>query len=225
MIAFLSLFLHVLISPFKTQARLEAEIVLLRHQLNVLRRRIPSKPQLAVVDRLLLRMALSTISVGVERRNYCPARDDHPVASGRLSPVLALGVTLARRSAQGPTRDPASNPRDESGQPTLGRAADPRRTVEARDRSRAVDRRQVHGQERPRAIADLEDFPSKSCGWHCRHGLPGRADGRLQAAVRSGHPPAPAPATDIPHGDDQSHGGGSPVRSPRPSRGTKHPTT
>lgn len=53
MIAFLSLFLHVLISPFKMQARLEAEIVLLRHQLNVLRRRIPSKPKLAVVDRLL----------------------------------------------------------------------------------------------------------------------------------------------------------------------------
>ena len=53
MIAFLNLFLHVVISPFKTQARLEAEIVLLRHQLNVLRRRIPSKPKLAVVDRLL----------------------------------------------------------------------------------------------------------------------------------------------------------------------------
>ena len=31
MIAFLILFLHVLVSPFKTQARLEAEIVLLRH--------------------------------------------------------------------------------------------------------------------------------------------------------------------------------------------------
>ena len=32
MIAFLILFLHVLVSPFKTQAQLEAEIVLLRHQ-------------------------------------------------------------------------------------------------------------------------------------------------------------------------------------------------
>src|SRR4030088_3470491 len=53
MVAFLILFLHVLILPFKTRARLEAEIVLLRHQLNVLRRRIPSKPKLAVVDRLL----------------------------------------------------------------------------------------------------------------------------------------------------------------------------
>src|ERR1700716_2731022 len=53
MMAFLILFLHVLILPFKTRARLEAEIVLLRHQLNVLRRRVPSKPKLGVADRLL----------------------------------------------------------------------------------------------------------------------------------------------------------------------------
>src|SRR6266567_4352815 len=53
MVAFLILFLHVLISPFKTRARLEAEIVLLRHQLNVLRRRVPSKQKLTVADRLL----------------------------------------------------------------------------------------------------------------------------------------------------------------------------
>ena len=53
MIAFLSLALHVLISPFKTRARLEAEIVMLRHQLNVLRRRVPLKPKLSVADRLL----------------------------------------------------------------------------------------------------------------------------------------------------------------------------
>src|SRR3977135_1564599 len=53
MVAFLILFLHVLISPFKTRARLEAEIVLLRHQLNVLRRRVPSKPKLTMADRLL----------------------------------------------------------------------------------------------------------------------------------------------------------------------------
>ena len=53
MIDFLKLLVHVLVSPFKTRAQLEAEIVLLRHQLNVLRRRVPSKPKLAVADRLL----------------------------------------------------------------------------------------------------------------------------------------------------------------------------
>ncbi|HTG02853.1 MAG TPA: integrase core domain-containing protein [Bradyrhizobium sp.] len=54
MIEFLILLLHVLVSPFKTQARLEAEIVLLRHQLSVLRQRVPSKPRLTVADRLLI---------------------------------------------------------------------------------------------------------------------------------------------------------------------------
>jgi hypothetical protein len=53
MTAFLNVFLHVLISPFKTQARLEAEIVLLRHQLNVLRRQAPAKPKLTAAHRLL----------------------------------------------------------------------------------------------------------------------------------------------------------------------------
>src|SRR6202171_225722 len=53
MIAFLSLFVHVLVSSFKTQAQLEAEIVILRHQLNVLRRRVPSQLKLTAADRLL----------------------------------------------------------------------------------------------------------------------------------------------------------------------------
>jgi transposase InsO family protein len=54
MLPFVGLLLHVLVSPFKTQARLEAEIIMLRHQLNVLRRRVPPKPKLTVADRLFL---------------------------------------------------------------------------------------------------------------------------------------------------------------------------
>jgi putative transposase len=53
MIGFLILFLHVLVSPFKAQAQLEAEIVLLRHQLGVLRQRVPTRPKLTLADRLL----------------------------------------------------------------------------------------------------------------------------------------------------------------------------
>src|SRR5260370_16356415 len=53
MSGFLILFLQVLISQFKTEARLEGEIVLLRHQLSVVRQRVPSKPKLTVADRLL----------------------------------------------------------------------------------------------------------------------------------------------------------------------------
>ena len=54
MLGFLRLFLHVLAAPFRTQAQLEAEVTLLRHQLNVLRRQAPSKPRLTTADRLLL---------------------------------------------------------------------------------------------------------------------------------------------------------------------------
>jgi hypothetical protein len=53
MLDFLKLFVHILASPFKSQARLEAEIVVLRQQLMVLRRRSPSKSKLTVADRLL----------------------------------------------------------------------------------------------------------------------------------------------------------------------------
>ena len=35
MLDFLRLFVHVLAAPFRTQAQLEAEITMLRHQLNV----------------------------------------------------------------------------------------------------------------------------------------------------------------------------------------------
>lgn len=51
----LELFVHVLVSLFKTQAPLEAEIVILRHQLNLLRRRVRSKPRLTVGPALRLR--------------------------------------------------------------------------------------------------------------------------------------------------------------------------
>jgi hypothetical protein len=53
MVPFFGLLLHVLASPFKSQARLEAEIVFLRHQLNLLRCRLPARPRLTPADRLL----------------------------------------------------------------------------------------------------------------------------------------------------------------------------
>jgi hypothetical protein len=53
MIDFLKLFVHVLVSPFKTRARLEAEVAVLRHQLSMLLRCVRSKPRLTAADRFL----------------------------------------------------------------------------------------------------------------------------------------------------------------------------
>ena len=38
---------------FRSQEQLKAEMLVLRHQLNVLRQRVPSKPRLTMADRLL----------------------------------------------------------------------------------------------------------------------------------------------------------------------------
>ena len=51
MIGLLSFVLAILGSPFKSQSRLEAENAVLRHQLIVLRRKIPGRAQLSNNDR------------------------------------------------------------------------------------------------------------------------------------------------------------------------------
>ena len=50
----LKLIFGVLASLFKSRAKLEAEILVLRQQINVLRRRMPKRPNLNNTDRLLL---------------------------------------------------------------------------------------------------------------------------------------------------------------------------
>jgi hypothetical protein len=49
----LRLILAILASLFKSRARLEAENLILRQQINVLRRRMPKRPALKNIDRLL----------------------------------------------------------------------------------------------------------------------------------------------------------------------------
>src|SRR4030088_3390301 len=53
MIDLLRLILAILASPFKSRAELEAENLILRQQINVLCRRMPKRPALTNIDRLL----------------------------------------------------------------------------------------------------------------------------------------------------------------------------
>ena len=54
MFALLCFVLATLISPFKSKSRLEAENAVLRHQLIVLRRKVPGRVRLTNTDRWLL---------------------------------------------------------------------------------------------------------------------------------------------------------------------------
>ncbi len=100
MLDFLRLFLHVLAAPFRTQAQLEAEVTLLRHQMNVPRRQAPSKPRLTAADRLLHCLAVAAVSVAEERHHDRPAGHCAALASVGLSALLALEVAFTQRQAQ-----------------------------------------------------------------------------------------------------------------------------
>lgn len=84
-----------MVSLFKTRVRLETQIVMLRHQLNVLCRRVPAKPKLGTGDRVLF--ALSAVPGSVVRCCQFQARDDRPIASHGVPPALALEVGFSWR--------------------------------------------------------------------------------------------------------------------------------
>ena len=66
MIAYLKLLTSVLVSLLKSRGRLEAEVVLLRHQLNVLKRNRPAAASLHIHGPADLRLALSAVSLTPE---------------------------------------------------------------------------------------------------------------------------------------------------------------
>jgi hypothetical protein len=92
--------------PFKSKRRLEAENATLRHQLNVLRRKVRGRVRLTNCDRWffvhLYRWFLSALQVVTIVRPETVVA----LASGRLSPLLALEVTHEGRAAANRDRAP-----------------------------------------------------------------------------------------------------------------------
>src|ERR1700694_866167 len=97
MIGLLCFVVAVLASPFKSKIRLEAENAALRHQLVVLRRKLKGRARFTNNDRLVLRSALSLVSGDPSGSHDYSTRYAGTLASGRLSPLLALEVALTGR--------------------------------------------------------------------------------------------------------------------------------
>ena len=98
MIALLWFLLTLFASPLKSKSRLEAENAALRYQLIVLRRKVGGRIRLTNGDRLFF--ALSMVSIDPAGHDGHPSRDARPLASGRLSSVLALEVALVSRAGR-----------------------------------------------------------------------------------------------------------------------------
>ena len=123
MTALLKLLLHIVVSLFKTKARLEAEIIMLRHQLNVLRRRIPSKTRFAVADRLLFVWPYRLFPA-VLNAEPLSSRRRSSSGTGPASACIGAGNRARVAVGKGSNGGPEPDAEDEPGQSPVGRTAD-----------------------------------------------------------------------------------------------------
>jgi hypothetical protein len=84
------LILGVMASLFKSRAKLEAEILILRQQINVLRRRAPKRPHLNNTDRFPFGWRITGFPPSLAPLRF-QAGNDYSLAP-RVSSVLALAI-------------------------------------------------------------------------------------------------------------------------------------
>ena len=146
MVALICFVLAVLASPFKSKSRLEAENAALRHQLIVLRRKMPDRPRLTNHDRWffiqIYRWFPSILQV------LTNIRPETLIRWHRAGFHCYWRWKSLRRGGRPPieTELRGADPADEHREPTLGRAAHSRRTAQARLCRRSIKRREIHGQ-------------------------------------------------------------------------------
>ena len=132
MIALLCFGLAVLVSPFKSKSRLEAENAALRHQLAMLRRKVRGRVRLTNDDRLFLiqlyRWFPSILKVITIVRPETLVRWHR---AGFRS-VLALEIPIPGRPAANRRRPAGADRADQHGQSAVGRATHPWRVAQAR---------------------------------------------------------------------------------------------
>ena len=121
----LKLIWWAVIGLFRSRASLEAEILTLRHQLNVLRRKSPKRLTFSNFDRLvfaiLYRFAPRVVNALAIVEPETVIRWHR--AGFRL--FLAMEVAMSGRQTKGRARNSPTDPRNESRQSALGRSQDP----------------------------------------------------------------------------------------------------
>ena len=143
---------------FRSRASLEAEILALRHQLNILRRKSPKRPTLGSIDRLVF-AGLYGLAPGV--LNALAIVRPETVIRWHRTGLIEIAATWP--PAEGAARRAAVDPRYQRCQPVLGRPKNPRRTPQAWHRCRPDDSCQVYGPGEATSIPRMEDVSSQPC--------------------------------------------------------------
>src|SRR6266480_1606068 len=147
----------------RSRATLEAEILVLRQQINVLRRGAHRKLAFNPIDRLIF-TSLYRLFAQTCHALAIVKRDTVVRWQPRGLPiVLALEIGATLRPTDCAVRNSLSDPRDEHRQPVVGSAENPWRASQAWHRYRPDQRSQVYGAEEGPSVTRMEDFPSQPC--------------------------------------------------------------
>src|SRR5882762_3054917 len=98
---------------FRSRARLEAEILVLRQQINVLRRKSPKRLAFGSFDRMVF-VGLYRLVPGIVDA-LAIVRSETVIRWHRISILLALEIEAARRETEGAAGDPSADPKHEPG--------------------------------------------------------------------------------------------------------------
>jgi hypothetical protein len=160
-----------LIGLFRSRAALEAEILVLRHQLNILGRKSPKRVDLSSMDRLVL-VGLYRLAPGVLLKIIRP---------GTLIRWLHAGFRAYWRWK---SRLRGCRPTIPVGIRRLIREMSVANPLWGAPRIHGDLGRKVHGEEEDAAVAGLEDLPSQSCRRHRIDGSVPGADDLVSAVGR-----------------------------------------
>ena len=119
----------MVIDLLRSRVALEAEILVLRQQINVLRRTRPKRPRFISIDRLVLGSVCGLFPKVNDALAIVRPDTVNSVAPRRLQIVLALEITTSFRPTDGCGRSTTADPRDERRQPAMGSASDPWRVA------------------------------------------------------------------------------------------------
>src|SRR5712671_4838389 len=172
-----------LVLLFRSRASLAGEILVLRHQINILRRHSPKRQTFSAMDRLifagLYRLAPTVL-------NALAVLKSDTVIKWHRAGFRSYWRWKSRPRGGRPTVPAEIRKliREMSiANPFVGSATDPWRAPQARHRNRTDQRGQVYGQETRPAISRLADVPSQSCRRHRRDGSVRRADKAVSTAM------------------------------------------
>jgi hypothetical protein len=181
------------IDLLRSRVTLAAEILVLRQQINVLRRVNPKRLPFGSLDRLILGGVCRLFPKTYE--TLAIVRPDTVIRWHRAG-FSVYWRWKSRRRCGRPTVSLEIRRliREMSiANPLWGVAENPWRASQARHRCWPDQRRQVYGTEEGPSLAGMEDIPSQPCGWHCRNRPLRRANNLVPAALWiADHEPRPA---------------------------------